>query len=124
MKRDMDTARQIILAAAKQPYGEPLNSVDGVSQEEFIMHVIWMHEAGLVIAEAQAGTGSMAKYAFVSRLTWDGCDFADAVIDDNLWRKAKTSVVMPGISFTFDVLKEWLKAEIKNGLPTLRGLSG
>lgn len=124
MKRDMDTVRRIILAAAKMPYGEQLDSLDGVPQDEFIAHVIWMEEAGLVSAKALAGSGSSAKYAFVFRLTWDGCEFADAVLDDNLWNKAKTSVLKPGMSFTFDVLREWLKSEITNGLPTIRGLAG
>lgn len=34
----------------------------------------------------------------------------------------RLNVLIFGASWTFDVLKEWLKAEIKNGLPTLRSL--
>jgi len=124
MKRDMDIVRRIILATADLPYGKVLDNIDGVSSEEFVTHVIWLQEAGLVVADAQAGSGSFAQYANVSRLTWTGCEFADAVLDDTLWQKAKGSVIKPGISFTFDVLKEWLKAEITNGLPTLRNIAG
>ncbi|MDG2617731.1 DUF2513 domain-containing protein [Thermoleptolyngbya sichuanensis XZ-Cy5] len=62
-------------------------------------------------------------YASIGRLTWQGCEFADAVADDRLWNKAKENVLKPGISFTFDVLKEWLKAEISQGLPALRALA-
>ncbi len=29
----------------------------------------------------------------------------------------------PGMSFTFDLLKDWLKAEISQGLPALRALA-
>ncbi len=34
----------------------------------------------------------------------------------------RLDVLKPAGSWTFDVLKEWLKAEITQGLPTLRGL--
>ncbi len=123
MKRDMDTVRKIILATAALPYSKTLDSLNGVSAEEFVTHAIWLQEAGLIEADAQAGSGSYAQYAIVSRLTWDGCEFADAIQDDTLWTKAKDVVLKPGISFTFDTLKEWLKAEITHGLPTLRGLA-
>lgn len=122
MKRDMDIIRKIILATAAMPYGAELRSIDGVEENDFVTHVIWLKEAGLIEAEALAGSGSMAKYAIVSRLTWEGCEFSDAIADDTLWKKAKDNVLKPGISFTFDTLKEWLKSEILNGLPTIRGL--
>jgi hypothetical protein len=39
--------------------------------------------------------------------------------DDTVWKKAKEHVLKPGASWTFDILKEWLKAEAKSrlGLP-------
>ena len=49
--------------------------------------------------------------------------FASAIDNDTLWRRAKENVIKPAGSWTFDVLKEWLKAEITQGLPTLWGLS-
>lgn len=124
MKRNMDLVCRIVLATADLPYGNTLDELDGISPEDFVLHVIWLEEAGLVVASAQAGSGSAAKFAFVTRLTWNGCEFADAVLDDGLWKKAKESVLKPGISFTFDILKEWLKAEIANGLPTIKRLAG
>lgn len=123
MKRDMDLVRRIVLAVADLPYGDELSSLEDVPQEQFVMHVIWLEEAGLVKALAKAGTGSQAQYAVVHRLTWSGCEFADAVVNDTVWSKAKENVLKPGMSFTFDVLKEWLKAEITQGLPTFRGLA-
>lgn len=123
MKRDMDLVRRIVLATADLPYGERLESLEGVEPEAFVMHALWMTEAGLIDAQVQAGSGSFAMYASIGRLTWQGCEFADAVADDRLWNKAKENVLKPGISFTFDVLKEWLKAEISQGLPALRALA-
>jgi len=88
-----------------------------------VTHVIWLKEAGLIEANAMAGSGSMAQYAIVSRLTWDGCEFADAIASDTIWKKAKENVFKPGLSFTFDTLKDWLKTEIAQGLPTIRNLA-
>ncbi|WP_225783362.1 DUF2513 domain-containing protein [Xenophilus sp. Marseille-Q4582] len=123
MKRDMDLIRRIALETAALPYGEQLTALEGVAEEDFVTHVIWLQEAGLIKAIAQDGVGtSEARYAFVFRLTWAGCEFTDAIRDDTLWKKAKANVLKPGMSFTFDVLKEWLKTEITQGLPTLRAL--
>lgn len=121
MKRDMDLVRQILLAAEAQPIGETLEGLDGVEQDVFSLHVIWMKEAGLVHAAVSEYMDGGAA-AFVFRLTWSGCEFADAVRSDTLWKKAKTDVLKPGMSFTFDVLKEWLKTEITQGFPTARAL--
>lgn len=66
--------------------------------------------------------GSCAGPGDVQRLTWSGCDFVDAIQDDTLWAKARAKVMKPTASFTFAVLKDWLKAEIAQGLPTLRTL--
>lgn len=122
MKRDMDLVRRIVLATEDLPYGGQLESLPGVEQEDFIVHVLWLKEAGLIDGIAEAGSGSWAKYAIAFRLTWSGCEFASAVRDETLWKKAKEGVMKPSMSFTFDVLKDWLKAEITQGLPTLRGL--
>lgn len=120
MKRDMDLVRRILLAASDLPFGESLKELEGVSSDDFVQHVIWLNEAGLIkawIVEMLEG-----EQAEVQRLTWSGCDFTDAIRNDTLWAKAKGTVLKPSMSFTFDVLKDWLKAEIAQGLPTLRTL--
>jgi len=118
MKRDMDLIRRITLAASELPPDKSLRGIDGVDDVLFARHAIWMQEAGLVKA---ATDDSDEPFAAIFRLTWDGCEFADSVRSDTLWRKAKENVLRPSMSFTFGVLREWLKAEIQQGLPTLRG---
>lgn len=122
MKRDMDLIRRIAFAAEELPMDETLDGLDGVEQDVFSLHVIWMKEAGLVHAAVNEYMDESAV-AFVFRLTWSGCEFADAVRSDTLWKKAKDNVMKPSMSFTFDVLKDWLKTEITQGLPTIRALS-
>ncbi len=116
----MDLARRILLATAQQQHGDDLMGLPDVDGEDFALHVIWLQEAGLVKALVSETIGP--THAYVQRLTWAGCDFVDAIQDDTLWAKAKAKVMKPAASFTFDVLKDWLKAEIAQGLPTLRTL--
>lgn len=123
MQRDMDLIRQIALAATEIEADTVLTKLEGVDDRAFAMHVQWMAEADLVHAAlAPKDSKAPAKFAAVHRLTWAGCEFADAVRNDTTWNKAKANVIKPGMSFTFDLLKDWLKAEIAQGLPTLRGL--
>ncbi|MFD1709071.1 DUF2513 domain-containing protein [Ottowia sp. GY511] len=120
MKRDMDLIRRIVLATADLPQYAQLQQLAGVDEREFVMHVAWLEEAGLVKANVRVGMSeSDGQYAFVWRLTWAGCEFADAVRSDTIWKKAKETVIKPSASWTFDLLKEWLKTEISQGLPTL-----
>ena len=123
MRRDMDLIRKIVLATADLPAHQLLKTLDGVDETDFITHVAWLEEAGLLKAKVREGLGgSDAQYAFVMRLTWAGCEFADAVRNDTIWHKAKEKVIKPSASYTFDLLKEVLKAEITQGFPTLRTL--
>ncbi|MBW9332481.1 DUF2513 domain-containing protein [Herbaspirillum sp. RU 5E] len=121
MKRDPDLIRKIAFAIEELEPGQFLHQLDAMDPHLFAIHVAWMEDAGLIVAQTTkflSGPPAVTVY----RLTWSGCDFLDAARSDTLWNKAKKSVLAPGASWTFDVLKEWLKAEIKNGLPTLRSL--
>ena len=123
MKRDMDLIRRIALDTEAMEFGYVLTADEDQDQASFGFHVIWMKEAGLIKANVTEYESGEPPKAEVLRLTWAGCEFVDAIRSDTLWSKAKASVLRPGVSFTFDVLKEWLKTEIAQGLPTLRTLS-
>lgn len=122
MKRDMDAVRQILLATEALGHDQQLDRLDGMDTDTFVHHVLLMQDGGLIQARAMAGSGSMANFAHVLRLTWAGHDFLDAARSDTLWQKAKTEVMRPGLSFTFDLVKDWLKTEIAQGFPSLRGV--
>ena len=118
MKRDMDLVRRIALATEALETGRELSELENVDNEEFVQHVEWMKEAGLVDAFIHSAMGRQ-RYAQIIRLTWQGCDFLDAARDDGLWAKAKATVIKPTASFTFSLLKDWLTSEIRQGLPGL-----
>lgn len=124
MKRDMDLIRGIALQVADMEYGYVLSGMEdeGIDAATFGMHAIWMREAGLITAAIQEYQSGEPPSVQIARLTWDGCEFVDAIRDDTMWLKAKTNVLKPGMSFTFDVLKDWLKTEITQGLPTIRAM--
>lgn len=121
MKRDMDVVRRIALETADMQFGHVLTGLEGVSKEIFGQHAIWMEEAGLIKASIQEYVNGSPPTTLVRRLTWSGCEFADAVRSDTLWKKAKDNVIKPSGSFTFGLLKDWLAVEIREGFPTLRG---
>ena len=102
MKRDMDLIRQIVLAVRES--STPIEGLGGVEQVVFFEHVRLLVEAGFVEAKAFA-SGEVE----VSRLTWDGHNFADSILSDSVWNKAKMDVIKPTLSWSFAVLQEYLK---------------
>jgi hypothetical protein len=87
--------------------------------EERAYHVQLLIDVGLVEGVVMKGPQGALTGAMVSRLTWAGHDFLQSVRDDTVWKKAKKQVLKPGASWTFDILKEWAKYELKKklGLP-------
>ena len=116
----MDLIRQIVLTVRDSP--SVVRGLEGVDFEVYAEHVRLLEEAGLVDASIQIVPQRRVLTALVWRLTWAGQDFASAIDNDTLWGKAKETVIKPAGSWTFDVLKEWLKTEILQGLPTIRRL--
>lgn len=121
MQRDMDIVRRIALETADMEFGYRLMGIDDVDQTTFAMHALWMVEAGLIKAHITEYGDNTPPKAQVARLTWEGCEFADAVRSDTVWRKAKENFIKPAGSFTFGLLKDWLAQEIREGFPLLRG---
>ena len=115
MKRDMDVIRQIVLAV-REAQGV-VREVPGIEQALYFEHALLLEEAGLIQASIQV-TQHRVTVALIWRLTWAGQDFADAITDDTLWRKAKDNVLKPAGSWTFGVLLEYLKSEITGRLPS------
>lgn len=121
MKRDMDLIRRIAMETEALGYRELLRGIDGVSPEEFVNHVKLMVEAGLLEAGVQEFKTASTPLAAVIRLTWTGHEFLDAARNNTLWARAKETVIQSGMSFTFDLLRDWLKAQASQSLPTLGG---
>lgn len=109
MKRNMDLIRTLLLAAEAD-----VESISGESSvKEQAYHVALLKDAALVEAQIQLDPmGEPAGY-IIFRLTWAGHEFLDSTREDTVWKKAKDHVLKPGATWTFDILKEWLKTEVK-----------
>jgi hypothetical protein len=81
-----------------------------------------MIDAGLIKGRiSEEITSDAPRYSYIDNLTWAGHDFLDAARNDTVWRTAKEKILKPGVSWTFDLLKETLKALAKQQL-ALSGL--
>lgn len=119
MRRDMDVVRSIVLAVSEAP-GQ-VNSVDGVSEEDFSSHAQLLEEAGLIEAALLPRGKRMATNAVIFRLTWNGHEFADSVRDPKVWAKTKEAASAGG-GFTVDLLKDLAKGLIKKQIEDLTGV--
>lgn len=107
MKRDMDLVRTILLARADSD--EPLWSTDLVT-DEYSRDVIGYHflildEAGLIMANVKAAENDPYYIAVASRLTWEGNDFLDAVRDESIWKRVRSTIGKITGSASFEVFK-------------------
>lgn len=88
-----------------------------VTGEVETYHVRLLIDAGLVDGRISEEITRVAHNAWIHGLTWEGHDFLDAARDEGLWQKAREKFLKPAGSWTFSILLEWLKAQIRAGLP-------
>lgn len=119
MKRDMDLIRRLVLALDDHDdAGNPVVGLPSVDDRTFNYHAALLIEAGLA-AGSQQDYMDGSGVVWLWRLTWAGHDFADAVRSDTIWKAALDNVIKPSASWTFGVLLEYLKQEIRTRIPGL-----
>ncbi|EDY18614.1 conserved hypothetical protein [Chthoniobacter flavus Ellin428] len=96
--------------------GEMPPELAEVSEQTRVYHFDVMVEAGLLKGHVVNGENGQAVGAAIQRLTWEGHDFLDASRDPTIWAKAKEKLLKPGLSWTFGILVEYLKHEVKHRL--------
>jgi hypothetical protein len=123
VKRDMDIVRHLLLWV-ESDYSYQLPSE--LSREQLGYHTQILIDAGFV--EGTVRYSNRRRHApdvfHIQRLTWAGHDFLDAARNDTVWHTAREKVLKSGASWTFDLLKETLKALARQqlariGLPEL-----
>jgi len=122
MKRDMELIRKLLLffEDKESPEHVKIPPLEGYDEGTIKTHLELMHDAGLLRCEpVKSSTSDRIIYVIPFELTWAGHDFLQTMRDDTLWKKAKEHVLKPGASWSFDILKEWAKHELKErlGLP-------
>ncbi|WP_148218141.1 DUF2513 domain-containing protein [Opitutus terrae] len=123
MKRDMDLVRKLLFffEEKESPRHVAIPPIEGYDDRTIKTHLVLLHDAGLLRCEpVRSRSSERVIYVLPFELTWAGHDFVQTMRSDTLWKKAKTHVLKPGASWSFEILKEWAKQEIKEKL----GMSG
>lgn len=106
VKRDNDLVRDILLRveSADGPVELSDLGIDAYAPQEVAYHVELLNEAGYLEAVFAFGDG-VTQDAFISRLTWSGHEFLDAVRDDSTWSRTKSTITDAVGSASLEVVK-------------------
>lgn len=119
MKRDLDLARNILLAVENNENAVGASfviiEIPNRSQKEISYHVELLHEAGLIEAK-DFSRGSRHYEWYPERLTWLGHEFLDSARDEDLWNRAKNKLTKETKNFSLGMLKTVLTELAKKGL--------
>jgi len=119
MKRDMDLIRLLLL---QQESGEDPLELQDYPTDLIVYNSALMIDAGFIVGNIISDHNGSPAGVSIIRLTWAGHDFLDSTRDPTIWTKAKDRVLKPGISWTFSILVEFLKAEAQRQLGSALGL--
>ncbi len=108
MKRDWDTIREILTTLEETT--APCNTLQltdfpSEQAESISYHIELLIEAGLIDGEMIKTMGRGVHGFLITRLTWNGHEFFDAINNDTVWEKTKKSFAKSGISMSFDLIK-------------------
>lgn len=113
MKRDMELIRLLLLRAELIREQDEFPDLSGYTEEQRDYHSALLIEAGLIDGFIRKDMYGFPVNVNTFRLTWAGHNFVDAMREDTVWNKVKQKFIKPGVSWTFDLLLEYAKLEIK-----------
>lgn len=101
MKRDIDLVRRILVETEKANKCIDIESLvcDKYPLPAIAYHVELMAAHGLLDAKVDKSWGGEATGGIIKGLTWDGCDYLDAIRDERVWSRTKR-VVMEAVGDT------------------------
>ena len=110
----MDLVRLLLMRSAGHDVAKDL---EPYSDEERAFHVALLKDAGYVEAVVRTDERGFPNGAAVIRLTWQGYEFLQAMMDNKIWKAAKEHILKPGVSWTTSLLLEWLKLQAREHIP-------
>lgn len=117
MKRDLDLIRKLLLdieeqgSDASRRAGWSAPGDNGLDPDIVQYHVQLMHDAGLIVADEL-----VPGQWWPERITWAGHEFLDLSRNEDIWKRAKTSVERELGTIPFVVLEELLVRHVRAAL--------
>jgi hypothetical protein len=108
MKRDMELIRLLLL---QQETGEAPPELNSYNKELVVYNAALAIGAGLLDGSVVPNESGQPSGACILGLTWAGHDFLDSTRDPKIWKLAKEKLLIPGISWSFSLLVEYLKMQ-------------
>jgi len=107
MERNWDTIREMLIAAeALEPKTTlGLSNFSEDRADEISYHAELLEEAGLVHASISKAISSGPTQFHLYRLTWPGHELLDAIRNESIWNKTKSTISTKGGSMTFELIK-------------------
>ena len=110
----MDVVRWILLHVEEAK--QPVQSIPDCPPDVFAYNAALLIEEGFLDGRVIRGPKGYPTGALILRMTWRGHEFLDAARSDTVWQTAKEKMLKPGMSWTFDLLREVLKGLAKQQL--------
>ena len=117
----MDVIRRILFDVEEAK--EPVQKIADCPPDVFAYNASLLIQAGFVESKIIGGPKGLPRAALILRMTWQGHEFLDSARSDSVWHTAKEKMLKPGMSWTFGLLSEALKALAKQQLARV-GLPG
>jgi hypothetical protein len=121
MKRDMDLVREILIKIETNPafngdhnlWANRANlGITDYTDQEIVYNAAQLVEAGYLAGNVRM---AHAGQVIVTKLTWRGHEYLDAIRDPDIWEKTKAKakgVASVGMSFLFEIAKAEIKAKL------------
>lgn len=118
MERNWDTIREIMLAVEALSPDQTLKLSDfgDARAHEISHHVRLLDEAGLVRCSISDRLGSGPRSFTLRSLTWHGHELLDAIRNDTIWTRTKTTLQRGGGAMTLELVKSVAAQLIKSAL--------
>lgn len=108
MKRNLELVRLLLLEVEKAD--APINGFDlagnPYSLNEIGYHVEMLAAQGLLDAKVERTWGGAYINVVINGLTWDGCDYLDAIRNDRVWSKVVHAISSTVGTTTLSVVKQ------------------
>ncbi|MCB2216373.1 MAG: DUF2513 domain-containing protein [Desulfobulbaceae bacterium] len=112
MKRNWDSIRLILVRLeelGKDKQHLNMSDFEGLDIEDIGYNAHLLIERGLIEGKVIFSSRSLTQSApqfVLYRLTWEGHELLDAIRNDTIWRKTKSTFASKSLDMTFDLVKK------------------